>query len=112
MSVSAGLYFFFAIQFPPESCLQSFCLLLGMEASWTGRVLDAKEVRTVGFVVYFEELQFSDFQPFSVLKLSQTVNVPVSAGVEVLQESGCPGEKRASKELPWCYFQTKHLFPA
>lgn len=83
-----------------------------MDASWTGRVLDAKEVRTVGFVVYFEELQFSDFQPFSVLKLSQTVNVPVSAGVEVLQESGCPDEKRESKELPWCYFQAMLLFLA
>ena len=53
MSVSAGLFvfFFFAVQFPPESCLQSFCLLLGIEASWTGRVLNAEEVRTVGFVV-------------------------------------------------------------
>ena len=105
-------FFFFAVQFPPESCLQSFCLLLGIEASWTGRVLNAKEVRTVGFVVYFEELQFSVFQPFIVLKLSQTVNVLVSAGVEVLQESGCPGEKREPKELPLCYFQIMLLFPA
>ena len=83
-----------------------------MDASWTGRVLDAEEVRTVGFVLYFEELQFSDFQTFSVLKLSQTVNVPVSAGVEVLQEYGCPDEKRESKELPWCYFQAMLLFLA
>lgn len=58
MSVSAVLYFL-AIHFPPESCLQSFCLLFGMEASWAGRVLDAEEVRTVGFVVYFELVTFN-----------------------------------------------------
>ena len=30
-----------------------------MEASWTGRVLDAEEVRTVGFAVYFELVTFN-----------------------------------------------------
>lgn len=47
-----------------------------------------------------------------LLKLSQTVNLPVSAGVEKVQESGSLGKGRESKELPLSYFQTMPLFPA
>ena len=72
-----------AVQFPPESCLQSFCLLLGMEASWTGRVLNAEEVRTVGFVVYFEELQLclSTFRSVKTVPDSKCTGFSWSGGV-------------------------------
>lgn len=48
----------------------------------------------------------------SLLKLTQMLNLTVSAGMEEVEESCYPGKGRESKELSLSYFPTVPLFPA